>query len=286
VPGPVRFSEVVNAKRVGERILMVTEGSRAVRGGRTIAFQAANASKALREPIWVLDVASGSVGVRRGLEELSVKLGCDAIVGVDVGGDVLATGFEEELWSPLADFIGLAALKELKGVLAVHSPGSDGELRQEYVLRRIALVAERGGYLGARGVTPEDVECLERVLEHVESEASRATLLAARGAYGLIEIRRGSRTVFVTPLNTITFFLKSEVVAQLNPLVADIASTTSIEEARRRLNERGVYTELDLEEDVYELIVSGKEVSGEALKELKRNKVANIRSRASRLQSA
>jgi hypothetical protein len=47
-----------------------------------------------------------------------------------------------------------------------------------------------------------------------------------------------------------------------------------------------VYTELDLEEDVYELIVSGKEVSGEALKELKRNKVANIRSRASRLQSA
>jgi hypothetical protein len=168
----------------------------------------------------------------------------------------------------------------------VHSPGSDGELRQEYVLRRIALVAERGGYLGARGVTPEDVECLERMLEHVESEASRATLLAARGAYGLIEIRRGSRTVFVTPLNTITFFLRSEVVAQLNPLVADIASTTSIEEARRRLNERGVYTELDLEEDVYELIVSGKEVSGEALKELKRNRVANIRSRASRLQRA
>jgi hypothetical protein len=285
VPGPVRFSEIVNAKRVGEWILMVTEESRAVRGGRTIAFQAANASKALGEPVWVLDVASGPLGVRRGLEELSVKLGCDVIVGVDVGGDVLATGFEEELWSPLADFIGLAALKELEGVLAVHSPGSDGELRQEYVLRRIALVAERGGYLGARGVTPEDVECLERVLEHVESEASRATLLAAKGAYGLIEIRRGSRTVFVTPLNTITFFLRSEVVAQLNPLVADIASTTSIEVARRRLNERGVYTELDLEEDVYELIVCGKEVSGEALKELKRNRVANIRSRASRLQS-
>jgi hypothetical protein len=90
----------------------------------------------------------------------------------------------------------------------------------------------------------------------------------------------------VTPLNTITFFLRSEVVAQLNPLVAEIASTTSIEEARRRLNERGVYTELDLEEDVYELIMSGKEVSGEALKELKRNRVANIRSRASRLQNA
>jgi len=281
IPGPVRVCEIVNAKRVGERALMVTEESRAVRGGRTIAFQAANASRALGEPVWALDVASGPVGVRRGLEELSAELGYDVVVGVDVGGDVLATGFEEELWSPLADFIGLAALKELKGILAVHSPGSDGELRQENVLRRIALAAERGGYLGARGATPEDVESLERILEHVESEASRATVLAARGAYGLVEIRRGSRTVFVTPLNTITFFLSSEVVAQLNPLIAEIASAASIEEARRKLNERGVYTELDLEEDTYELVKSGREVSGEALKELKRRRVASIRYRTS-----
>ena len=279
LPGPARFSEIVNAKRVGEWTLMVTEESRAVRGGRAIAFQAANASKALGEPVWVLDVASGPIGVRRGLEELSAELGYDTIVGVDVGGDVLATGFEEELWSPLADFIGLAALERLNGVLAVHSPGSDGELRPEYVLRRIALVAERGGYLGARGVTPEDIESLEGILEHVESEASRATLLAARGAYGLVEIRSGSRTVFVTPLNMITFFLRSEVVAQLNPLAAEIASATSIEEARRRLNERGVYTELDLEEDACELVKSGREVSGEALKELKRSRIANIRAR-------
>ena len=277
LPGPVRFCEIVNAKRVGKWTLMVTEESKAVRGGRAIAFQAANASKALGEPVWVLDVASGPMGVKRGLEELSAELDCDAIVGVDVGGDVLATGFEDELWSPLADFIGLAALKELDGVLAMHSPGSDGELRSEYVLRRVALIAEHGGYLGARGVTPEDVRNLERILEHVESEASRATLLAARGAYGLVEIRSGSRTVFVTPLNMITFFLKSEVVAQLNPLIAEIASATSIEEARRRLNEKGVYTELDLEEDAYELMRSGRNVSGEALKELKRRSITNIR---------
>ena len=278
LPGPVRLNEIVNAKRVGGWTLMVTEESRAIRGGMVIAFQAANASRALGEPVWVLDVASGPVGVRRGLEELSAELGCDAIVGVDVGGDVLATGFEEELWSPLADFIGLAALRELKGVLAVHSPGSDGELRPEYVLKRMALVVERGGYLGARGVTPEDVENLERILEHVESEASRATLLAAKGAYGLVEIRRGSRTVFINPLSMITFFLRSEVVAQLNPLIAEIASATSIEEVRRRLNERGVYTELDLEEDVYELTRGEGEASGEALKRLKMSRIANMRS--------
>lgn len=277
IPGPVRLNEVVGAMRIGERALMVTKDSRALRGGRTIAFQAANVSKVLGEPIGIVDVASGCVGVRKGLEELSAYLGCDAIVGVDVGGDVLASGFEEELWSPLADFIGLAALKDFNGVLAVHSPGSDGELSPEYVLRRIALAAERGGYLGARGVTLEDLENLERILEHAESEASRATLLAARGVYGEVEIRRGSRTVHVTPLSMITFFLKSSVAAELNSLILELLSTTSIEEARRRLNEKRVYTELDLEEDAYKLIMEGREVSGETLRMLKRSRIMRWR---------
>lgn len=268
-PGPVRFNEVVNATRIGERALMVTKDSRALRGDRAIAFQAANVSKVLGEPVGVVDVASGCVGVKEGLKELSAYFGCDVILGVDVGGDVLASGFEEELWSPLADFIGLAALKDLQGVLAVHSPGSDGELDPGYVLRRIALVTERGGYLGARGVTPEDIENLERLLEHVESEASRATLLAARGAYGKVEIRRGSRTVYVTPLSMITFFLKSSVVAELNPLITELSCTRSIEEARKKLNERRVYTELDLEEDAYKLMMEGREISGETLRKLK-----------------
>ncbi|MEM0083061.1 MAG: DUF1152 domain-containing protein, partial [Candidatus Nezhaarchaeales archaeon] len=277
IPGPVRFNEVVGSIRIGEHAMIVTKDSRALRGGRAIAFQAANVSKVLGEPVGVVDVASGCAGVKEGLKELSTYFGCDTILGVDVGGDVLATGFERELWSPLADFIGLAALKDLRdvqGVLAVHSPGSDGELSPEYILRRIALVAERGGYLGARGVTLEDIESLEKILEHVESEASRATLMAAKGAYGKVEIRSGSRTVYVTPLSLITFFLKPRIVAELNPLISELSSTRSIEEARRRLNKRGVYTELDLEEDAYKLMIEGREVSGEALKKLKESWLA------------
>lgn len=277
IPGPVKFGEIVNAIRIGERALMVTKDSRALRGDRTITFQAANVSKVLGEPVGVVDVASGCMGVKEGLEELSAYLGCDVILGVDVGGDVLASGFEEELWSPLADFIGLAALKALKGVLAVHSPGSDGELNPEYVLRRIALIMERGGYLGARGVLLEDVENLERILDHVESEASRATLLAARGTYGKVEIRKGSRTVYVTPLSMITFFLRSSVVAELNPLISKVSNTVSIEEARERLNREGVYTELDLEEDVYKLLSEGRKVDGETLKEVKRNRLRELK---------
>lgn len=277
LPGPIRLSEIVNATNIGNYALLVNERTWAFRGDRIVVFQAANASRVLREPIGVLDVASGCIGVKKGLEELLTYFGCDVVIGVDVGGDVLATGFEEELWSPLADFIGLAALKDLEGVLAIHSPGSDGELSPEYVLKRIALATERGGYLGARGVTPEDVENLERILEHVESEASKATLLAARGAYGKVEIRRGSRTVHVTPLNMITFFFKSSVVAELNPLIVELSNTRSIGEARKKLNDRRVYTELDLEEDAYELMMEGEEVSGETLKRLKNSRIMSWR---------
>lgn len=277
IPGPIRLNEVMNATKIGDYSLLVTDKAWALRGNRAIVFQAANASKVLKEPVGVLDVASGHIGVREGLEELSAYFGCDVIVGVDVGGDVLATGFEYELWSPLADFIGLAALKDLKGVLAVHSPGSDGELKPNYVLRRIALVTKRGGYLGARGVTLEDIENLKKILKYVESEASRATLLAAKGAYGVVEIRRGSRIVRVTPLNMMTFFLKSSIVAELNSLIAELSGTRSIEEAREKLNKRKVYTELDLEEDAYKLMVRGEEISGKTLRELKNSRITSWR---------
>lgn len=273
LPGPVRMNEIVNATKIGNHSMVVTEGSKALRGDRIIAFQAANASRALGEPVGIVDIASGYLGVMKGIEELMSYLGCDAVVGVDVGGDVLATGFEEELWSPLADFIGLAAIRDLKGILAVHAPGSDGELAPKYVLKRIALVAASKGYLGARGTSPEDIENLDRILRYVESEASRATLMAARGVYGQVKIRRGSRRVNITPLSTITFFLNPEIVASLNPLISEIYNTTSIEEAREKLNRKGVYTELDLEEDVYQVIKDGIEISGETLIEIKKNKI-------------
>jgi hypothetical protein len=82
----------------------------------------------------------------RALREIASVEGVDCIIGVDVGGDSLASGSEEELWSPLADWVELAAVARLSGVLAAHSPGSDGELSQSYVISRIDKVAARGGY--------------------------------------------------------------------------------------------------------------------------------------------
>jgi hypothetical protein len=62
---------------------------------------------------------------------------------VDVGGDVLAHGHEENLASPLCDSVLLAASRFMQTPVigAVFGAGCDGELRPAEVLERIAELA-------------------------------------------------------------------------------------------------------------------------------------------------
>ena len=265
VPGPVRLDEVVNPLRRGDYCVVVTGDSYALRGGRVVVPQAVNASRALNRPVYVVDMYSGVEGYVRALREIASVEGVDCIIGVDVGGDSLASGSEEELWSPLADWVGLAAVARLGGVLAVHSPGSDGELSQSYVISRIDKVAVRGGLLGVAAMSDLDAEVLERVLSYVNSEASRVSLLAYRGFRGYFSLRRGSRLVEVTLLSTLTFYLKAPVVLELVEPAQRILHTHSLEEVSGILNSMGIYTELDLEEDLAKLGVKPEELTGELL---------------------
>ena len=270
IPGPIRLEDIRGGRFVGKYSMLVNSGSRAVRGGRETVFQAVKVSKILGEEIGVVDLFRGVLGVREGVKELMNFFDADLVIGVDVGGDILATGYEEDLWSPLADFIGLASLRDLGGLLAVHSLGGDGELSQEYLLKRISLIAERKGFLGARGMTYEDYEVLKEILGIVESEASRTSLIAFEGFHGELGMREGSRRSIINIINTLTFFLDPKIVASLNPFINDLSKTTSIYEAREILNRHGVFTELDLEENIYELLRNNQIITGETLLMIKR----------------
>lgn len=271
IPGPIKFNEIKNAKRIGEYSMIVSENSRALRGGKEISFQAANVSKAIKEEIGIVDINSGAIGLERGIKELAEFFKCDKIIGVDVGGDILSTGFERNLWSPLADFLGLAALSKQNGIIAVHSLGSDGELDLKYSLRRIAFIARRGGFLGVRGMNKYDVEILEKILSFAESEASKVSLMAWKGFYGFLKLRNNSRRTFITPLNILTFFLKANIVAKFNPIIKEISSTKSLEEAREILNKKGIFTELDLEEGLFKIINNGGDITSELIKEIRKS---------------
>ena len=251
VPGPVGLKELVGIDIIGDYSGVIMDKVHVLRGGRRITPQVYLVSKATGKPVYIVDIKYGVKGYVKGLQELMDYLGIDFFIAIDVGGDVLAEGWEEELWSPLADSLGLAAFNYFKNsMLAVHGIGGDGELPPNRILERIALLCKLGGCLGARGLTHRDAVFLEKILSIAHSEASLIPLLAFRGYYGYYPIRAGTREVLVTPVQSITFFLDLHKAYDISPLARIVDKTSSIEEARDKLNKACIYTELDLEYDL------------------------------------
>ena len=119
----------------------------------------------LGKPVLLLDITRGPQALATGMAEAAAELGCDAMVLLDVGGDVLAHGDEPGLASPLCDAIVLAAglflARSTEVIGAVYGPGCDGELTPDEVLERITALQTAGALLGAWGLTPQACELVE-----------------------------------------------------------------------------------------------------------------------------
>ena len=250
-PGPIKLDDFHFIERETENLALGLPGCYAVRAGRLVVPQACRVASVIKQPIYLLEMWRGELGLRQAINDLLQLTSCDTVVGVDVGGDVLATGFEDTVWSPLADQLGLAAIANSKAnqaIVAVHSIGADGELPLDIMLERLNEVVKLGGYVWARGITREDVELLEKIVEKVETEASRVQLEVWRGKVGTIKLRGGTRTLNATILNLITFLIDARKLYTISPLARAITGTTSLKEAREKMNEMCVFTEYDLEE--------------------------------------
>jgi hypothetical protein len=100
----------------------------------------------------------GTEGFREALEDLVGKNAYDAVVAVDVGGDILAR--KEDLPSiltPIVDFSCLSILAGLDGRidrrLIVMAPGVDGELARKNLLEIFDELEQRGLVLGSEVIT-------------------------------------------------------------------------------------------------------------------------------------
>ena len=253
IPGPIELRELIGV-RLYEHIAEPLHRCYVNRVGRIFTPTACAVKSYVDSPLYFIDLYKGEIGVRRGLEEIAKLHGCEAILGVDVGGDVLAHGCEETLWSPLADNIGLSAIvnTHLDATIAIHSPGSDGELPLEFIEEKIAEISRYGGYLGALGIMKHDIPFLERLLsdKDIATEASRIALLAIKGFHGDKKIRNGSRIVKISFIQTLTVFLDAYSLYKLLPIPKIVEGTTSLEEASQRLLDKGVYNEYQLEQDI------------------------------------
>jgi hypothetical protein len=257
-PGPRSLEEIRGGNPCGSAAVLTEGGTTSLDG---VEFSESKMATHLGRPVLLLDITRGPAALATGLAEAAGELGCDAVVLLDVGGDVLAHGHEQGLASPLCDAIVLAAGLILARsqqradadpasdlIAAVYGPGCDGELTPEEVLERITELQSADALLGAWGLTPEAGNEVEAAAQVVPTEASMMAVRCARGERGRVPIRGGRRSVELTPLGALTFFF--DPVAAANsaiPLATAVSPAASLEEAHEALMGMGVRTELDLE---------------------------------------
>jgi hypothetical protein len=252
VPGPRSVSEIAGGRELAPHVLAAGPGTR-TEGG--IRFGESRMAELLGEETVLVDVTPGPAVIAEGIAGAADALGADLLVFVDVGGDVLAHGHEPGLGSPLCDAVMLAAAARLehdgRQVLgAIFGLGCDGELTVPEVNERIADVARAGGLAGVRGITPAVAERLDAAIKTVPTEASAQALRAFRGEVGTTTIRRGRRSLELTPSAAMTFYFDAAIAMEATaPLARAVDGAASLDEANETLRAMGVRTELDWETD-------------------------------------
>jgi len=258
-PGPIPLESLVDAEPLGWASALVTGETRALRWGREVKPQVARVAGAMGVEAVFIDASKGAEGVALGLREASEALGVEAVIALDTGGDMLAAGCEDELWSPLADAISLAGLKAsgLPAAAAVHGPGADGELPPEKVLEYTALLSRRGALLEVTGLRRKDALYIKGLMEKVYSEASKIPVRAFLGEYGVASIRAGTRKVEITPVQATTLLFDADKLYEWSPIARAVAGTRSVAQASQQLNRLCIVTEFDLEMELSRLRETG-----------------------------
>jgi hypothetical protein len=251
IPGPRRLDEITGAERVNDVVALAGPDTRGAGGFR---FAESRIAGLLGEPTVLVDPSRGPAGVAAGLHHAAGKLGLEAAVFLDVGGDVLAHGHEPGLASPLADAVMLAAGIALQHAglpvaAAVFGAGCDGELTPDEVAARLGEVRAAGGALGVAELSPEQLDAVRVAVDVVPTEASAMAVRAAAGETGRASIRDGRRTVRLTPAGGEIAFFDPRVAARSAARLATLVrGAASLEEADALLRRRGIRTELAFEE--------------------------------------
>ena len=257
-PGPRAAAEIEGARPLAvdaPAVLLANAHTRVRSSG--VRFAESRMAELLGEETVLVDANHGPAAIAAGLSEAAAVLGCDLVVFVDVGGDVLAHGDEPGLASPLCDSVLLAAAVRMAGrpfpkvLAAVFGIGCDGELTPDEVLARIDEVDRGGGLLGRLPIDEPVAQRLDDAVAAIPTEASALALRAFRGESGRIEIRGGRRAVDLRPLAAATVFFDPAVAARTAArLAAAVHEAKDLNAANDILHRLGVRTELDYEREM------------------------------------
>ncbi len=254
-PGPIPLEALLDAEPVGWSSAIVTGNTIALRFGHEVKPQIARVAGALGVEALFIDISKGVVGVRDALRDAQEALGVEAVIALDTGGDMLAVGCEDNLWSPLADAVSLAGLQAsgLPSLVAIHGPGADGELPENTVLHYISILARKEGLVEVTGLSKMETEYIKSIMDKVYSETSKIPVKAFYGEYGEIKIRGGTRSAHLSPATAATYLLETDKVYEWSETAKIVSWTRGIGQASQELNKYCIVTELDLEQELSRL---------------------------------
>jgi hypothetical protein len=226
LPGPRFAADFEEAHQLAPRNLEITAKTRLRSGGLSTLGLLAKTTTAR---FVLLDPRDGATSMRQQLIQLIETLSFESVVLVDVGGDVLATGAEAELRSPLADALSLAALADspVPVDVAVAGLGLDGELAPSYARSRSVSL---GGAIIAR-LDARDVEPWYPALAQLPTEATTLLAAAALGMSGRAEIRDNADSVSLIDESADVYLLPISKVLAGNQLAQELVPTHTLAEA-------------------------------------------------------
>ncbi len=224
------------AERIHEDVAVISPSTRLQAGlGKGQPLHEAVIRERLGVTTVSISLAHSVKGVLSGIEAIQHRFDLPLLMFVDIGADSFYSGQETTVISPLADAISLAVAQQKGAPLGLSGYGCDAEMPLVHLNQNVGRVMQRGGFLGAYGLTPQDVADLRCVLEAFPyEEVEQWTYQAALGNLGS-HYCKGWWVIEVTPLAAVILFFDARIVCQINPLPAILADTTSLQEAEERL---------------------------------------------------
>ncbi|MGF1530836.1 MAG: DUF1152 domain-containing protein [Puniceicoccaceae bacterium] len=187
---------------------------------------------------FVAGLLEGTVGLAKSLQSFVTEQRIDLVVGVDIGSDSFHRGDEVQLaHTSMVDFMSIGALLDLPCPIfyGVSGYGCDGEMQLSELDQRVAVVMQKGGYLGAHGLTQGDVAAMLEACEIYPDPVEPLAPLAATGQLGLRRVNTHGpwgTPVHVTPLAAVMLFFDPAVMAaEVSKGILALRSSRSLAEA-------------------------------------------------------
>ncbi|MEO0377415.1 MAG: DUF1152 domain-containing protein, partial [Cyanobacteria bacterium P01_A01_bin.17] len=123
---------------------------------------------------------------------------------------------------------------DVPSVYGVSGYGCDGEMQLEELDQRVSLVMQAGGFIGAHGLTQQDIVLMELACERYGDPIEPMSYKAARGDFGYKNVWTNGpygTVVKVTPLGAIMMFFDPQTLAESNSKgILALKDTTSLSE--------------------------------------------------------